>query len=94
MGGEGSMSYANQSLKQNRALLKRRCFKDIRNLYLRNSGKTKIEFKKVSSEELALIKERIRKQYRKKAQREIIVLIFSVFFTLAFIYFLYWLIFK
>jgi len=51
MGGEGSMSAANLSLKQNRTLLKRNSFKGGTNLYLQSSGKTKIEFKKVSPEE-------------------------------------------
>lgn len=50
MGVEGSMSSANLSLKQNRAFLKRNSFKGGTDLYLQNSGKTKLEFKKVSPE--------------------------------------------
>jgi hypothetical protein len=91
MGGEGSMSSANQSLKYNRALLKRQKFKDIRNLYLQSSGKTKLEFKQVSPEELVLIKERIRIQHKKKVKREIIIFIFSIVVTIAFFYFMNWL---
>lgn len=94
MGGEGSMSAANQSLKQNRALLKRRSFKDIRNLYLQSSGKTKLEFKKVSSEELTLIKDRIRKQHKKKVKQEMIILGFSIVVTFIFFYFINWLFIK
>ena len=91
MGGEGSMSIANQSLKYNRGLLKRQKFKDIRNLYLQSSGKTKLEFKQVSPEELVLIKERIRTQHKKKVKREMIIFIFSIVVTITFFYFMNWL---
>lgn len=91
MGGEGSMSSANQSLKYNRGLLKRQKFKDIRNLYLQSSGKTKLEFKQVSPEELVLIKERIRTQHKKKVKREMIIFIFSIVVTITFFYFMNWL---
>ena len=67
MGGEGSMSNAIVSLKENRALLKKRKFMDIRMFIYETSGKTELEFKKISAEELNLIKVAI----RKKAKNEL-----------------------
>lgn len=88
MGGEGSMSSANLSLKQNRGFLKRNSFKGGTDLYLQNSGNTKLEFKKVSPEELELIKEKIRKQHKENTKKEIIVFVVTIFLTIAIVYYL------
>lgn len=94
MGGEGSMSHAIQSLKQNRSLLKKsRSFKELRNSYVKLSGDTKIDFKKVSPEEMALIRVKIEAQYQKDLRMEIVRYLVSVVLTLALLYFLYWWIF-
>ncbi|WP_411029630.1 hypothetical protein [Spongiimicrobium sp. 3-5] len=90
MGGEGSMASAILSLKQNRALLRKRSFKEVRDLYLQGSEKTKIDFKKVSPEELALIKQRIRRQHRKSVKQDIIITLVSIALSLGLIYFIFW----
>ncbi len=83
MGGEGSMASAIQTLRQNRALLKKRKFKNIKDLLYESSGKTELEFKQVSKEELFRIKQKIRKQQKQIAQIELGILIAS--FVLAFV---------
>ena len=60
MGGEGSMSSAITSLRNNRSLLKKRKFKDAKGLIINKSGKTELEFKSVTPEELERIKNQIR----------------------------------
>jgi len=92
MGGEGSMASAILSLKQNRALLKRRNIRELKDLLYEKSGKTELEFKKVSPKELALIKEKIRKQARKAARHEIIIYFISfalMLLVLLGVYFLF-----
>jgi len=79
-------------VKSNRSLLQRRKFKDVKNLFIKSSGKTVLEFKKVSTEELETIKASIRKQAKKDGQREItiyclsflIIAIFLMFFILSY----------
>ena len=88
-GGAGHMLHAITSLKLNRALLKKRKLKDIKDLMLENSGKTELEFKKVSSEEMVQIKTDIREQLRKNARREILVYVLSAVCTLGIFYGLY-----
>ncbi|WP_430966361.1 hypothetical protein [Spongiimicrobium sp. 2-473A-2-J] len=94
MGGEGSMAHAIQSLKQNRSLLKKsRSFKELRNSYLKWSGDTQLKFKEVSPEEMALIRLKIREQYKKDVRTEIIIYLISILLALGILYFLYWWIF-
>ena len=81
MGGEGSMASAILSLKQNRALLKKRNIRELKGLLYEKSGKTELEFKKVSSVELAKIKEDIRKEAKINARNNVIFYLVS--FTLA-----------
>ena len=66
MGGEGSMSSAITSLRNNRSLLKKRKFKDVKYHLINKSGKTKLEFKKVAPEELENIKNQIRIETKKR----------------------------
>lgn len=78
-------------VRANRALVKKRKFKDIKQLLLETSGKTEVEFKQVSAEELARIKTEIRLKAYRKAQWEITiyglcVLILMVLFSFLFIY--------
>ncbi|MCF6296249.1 MAG: hypothetical protein L3J25_11255 [Flavobacteriaceae bacterium] len=87
MGGEGSMSSAIVSLKNNRALLGRRKFKTVKNLIISKSGLTELEFKKVSPYKLEKIKQQIRLEARKRAKRNnLIFLIWLVSFGLILIY--------
>lgn len=89
MGGEGSMSSAILSLKQNRALLKKRNVRELKNLLREKSGKTKLEFKKVTAEELEKIKNEIRKEARIHARNQIILYLVSFFCTIIIIYLIY-----
>ncbi|MFK7811250.1 MAG: hypothetical protein AB8B59_02075 [Maribacter sp.] len=57
----------------NRTLLKKRKFKDIKKLVLKTTGKTYSQFKEVSPDELEEIKNKIRKEAEKSARREIII---------------------
>ena len=75
MGGEGSMAHANQSLKLNRSLLKKRNFRDRKDLMRSQSGKTIVEFDKIAPEELARIKSEIRLRAKKRQRKIIIVYI-------------------
>ena len=71
MGGEGSMMHAIKSLKENRALLKRRKIRELKDVLAENQ-KTGIdlEFKQVSPSELLRIKRNIRRKARERRQRE------------------------
>ncbi len=89
MGGEGSMSHANQSLKQNRALLRKANYRKLKELYLHESGKIDLEFKEVSPEQLADIKNKIRLQHKLNARRDFIVTLVTIFLTALSLYFLY-----
>jgi len=89
MGGEGSMSYAINSLKQNRALLRKRNIKELRDLLLENSGKTELAFKEISPEELAKIKDKIRAQAKKDARQNLLISIGCFIATLTILYFTY-----
>lgn len=60
-------------IRNNRYLLKKPKFKDIKRLVIEFSGKTELEFKQVSAKELARIKESIRKEAKKTKQREIAI---------------------
>lgn len=86
MGGEGSMLHALKSLKNNRALLKKRKSRSQNELLLDATGKTKVEFKEVEPEELERIKSEIRKEARKSKIRELIIciLVFGIILTWLF----------
>jgi len=75
MGGEGSMSSAITSLRNNRSLLKKRKFKTAKDLLIHKSGKTKLEFKKVSQEELHKIKNQIRNEAKRQNDNKSIVFV-------------------
>ena len=70
MGGEGSMAHAVVSSRENRKLLKRRKYKDVKSLLQSYSGKTALEFKKVTPEELKKIKADIRLNAKKEAKKQ------------------------
>ena len=84
----GSASQPMLVIKANRALLKKRKFKDIKDLLLENSGKTELEFKQVSAEEMAIIKADIRKKAKKAYELEIITYFICTFIVLSFFYWL------
>ncbi len=90
MGGEGSMAYAIKSLKQNRALLKKRKFKDIKDLLRYETENTQVNFKKVSPTELFKIKQKIRKEA--KQQKRVLAFIYaiSILLSIVFIFFIFW----
>lgn len=90
MGGEGSMSNAIVSLKQNRALLKRRKLRDIRDLIYVKSGKTELEFKKISAQELSVIKAAIRKEAKKAVRLEIAIYAISILLAFLIGYLIYY----
>ncbi|WP_298757133.1 hypothetical protein [uncultured Psychroserpens sp.] len=71
MGGEGSMSSAIVSLKNNRSLLKKRRYKKAKGLLLSESQKQKVDIKKVCKAELDEIKHRIRIKAKEKAKRNL-----------------------
>ncbi len=89
MGGEGSMASAILSLKQNRALLKKRNVRGLKELLYEKSGKTELEFKKISTQELARIKNEIRQEARANARKEILVYLISFVLVGVIIYLLY-----
>ncbi|NJB69718.1 hypothetical protein GGR42_000180 [Saonia flava] len=91
MGGEGSMSHAITSLRENRALLrKRRTFKEIREYYANLSGKTRLDFKNVSPEELLIIRNKIIEKAKKDKKKEILISIVALGLVSLFIYLVYW----
>jgi hypothetical protein len=75
MGGEGSMSSAITSLKNNRSLLKKRKIKTAKDLLTHKSGRTKLEFKKMSQEELQKIKNQIRNEAKRRNDNKSIVFV-------------------
>ena len=83
MGGEGSMSSANVSLKNNRSLLRKQRYIKAKGLLLSESQKNQIDFKKVSKEELKEIKQRIRFRAKQKARNEIILNFILVLIIIA-----------
>jgi len=92
MGGGGSMSLASASLKYNRSLIGKRKFKNAKDLIINKSGKTKLEFKEVSSLELAKIKRQIRQDARKKVKRTIIAYVCASIIAVSIFAFLFYLI--
>lgn len=68
--GAGSMAGAIQNLKTNRALLKKRKFKNLRKQLQESSGKIDLKLKKVTPQELFCIKQKIRKRHRRDSRIE------------------------
>ncbi len=91
MGGEGSMSSAILTLRQNRAMLKKRNIRELRDLYYETSGKTELEFKEISKLELFRIKKEIRKRARQDARRTALIYVLSFVLAIGVLYTLYWL---
>jgi hypothetical protein len=87
MGGEGSMAHAVVSSRENRKLLKRRKFKETKALMKFHSGKTALEFKKISPEELEQIKIDIRLRAKKAARKLTLIYILSSLLILILILF-------
>ncbi len=83
MGGEGSMMASNQSLKDNRAQLKRKGKGGLEGSY---AGIELKEFPKASEEQLLEIKERIQRENKRNRSKQIILLI--TFITLILLIFL------
>ena len=84
------MSSAITSLRNNRSLLKKRKFKDAKGLIINKSGKTELEFKSVTPEELERIKNQIRIEAKKRNNRKSIVfVILFISLGLMFYYFLF-----
>lgn len=87
MGGGGFAADGVNSMRNNRLLRKKRKFKDIKDLVIEDSGKTELEFKQISSEELAVLKTNIRKRAKKEAEKEITI--FGVCFLIVVILLVY-----
>ncbi|CAM3505050.1 hypothetical protein ZORO111903_17375 [Zobellia roscoffensis] len=92
MAGEGFMAHAITSLRTNRALLKKRNFKDLKDLCKEGTGKTELEFKKLSPREWDILKNQIRSQHKNNLRFETMIYILSVVISLLILYCLYWLI--
>ncbi|NAY93504.1 hypothetical protein GTQ34_16475 [Muricauda sp. JGD-17] len=91
MGGEGSMLGAIVSLKNNRSQLKKRKIRELKDVLYEVSGKTELEFKQLSHEEIEVIKANIREQSRKDAKWELLVYLLALAFTVVIIWFFIWL---
>lgn len=85
----GSASQPMLVVKYNRALLKKRSVKELKDLVREASGKTELEFKKITPTEMAVVKQKIREQHRKNIRHEIILYLISGVLTLLVIYLLY-----
>ena len=88
MGGEGSMAHAVVSSRENRKLLKRRKFKETKALMKYHSGKTELEFKQISPQELEGIKTDIRLRAKKAAKKLTIIYILTFLVVIILIFFL------
>ena len=60
-------------VRGNRNLLKKKKFKDVKKIVLKNTNKTEGTFKEVSKEELKKIKAKIRKKAKRDAIHEILI---------------------
>jgi hypothetical protein len=87
MGGEGSMAHAAVSIRENRKLLKRRKFRETKALMKFHSGKTELEFRQVSPQELERIKIDIRLRAKKAARK--LTLIYALTFLILLILILF-----
>lgn len=83
MGGEGSMMAANQSLKTNRAQLKRRSKSALEGSY---AGIELKEFPKASEEQILEIREKIQRENRRSKIRQLVFLV--IFITTILLLFL------
>ena len=81
MGGEGSMSHALHTLRQNRALLKKRKVKTKGDVY-GNTKKTKITLKKSTPHDMKIIRQKI-KGY-KREDRAVLLISWAVLLLLFF----------
>lgn len=91
MGGEGSMSAANASLKYNRSQLRKNKRNNVQSLYEPKYSKEKLEFIKVSPEELRIVKEDIRKKLKHQRKRTFII---TILIALVILSGIVWFIFK
>ncbi len=82
----GSASQPMLVIKYNRALLKKRKIKELKELVRKTSGKTALEFKKITPEEMAIVNEKIRAQHRKNIRNRFTIYIISTLLTLALIF--------
>ncbi len=85
----GSASQPMLVIKFNRALLKKRKLKDIKKLVLETSGKTELEFKKISPKELERIKMEIRAKAKKEAQVQSFIYLGCTIVVLGLFYWLF-----
>ena len=90
MGGEGVIAGAMASIKNNRALLKKRKIREIKDLLYEASGRTALEFREVSPAELNRIKMEIRKQARKAILYELLAYVCAFVLACLIIWFLIW----
>lgn len=90
MSSAGTIAAAITSLRENRALLKKRKLKDLKTLLYETSGKTELEFKQVSAKELFRIKMEIRRKAKHAARVETGVYIACTIVTLSFFYWLFY----
>lgn len=60
-------------IRFNRSLLQRRKFKDVKSLLVKTSGKTELEFKQISIQDLVVIKSKIRADAKKVAKGDILI---------------------
>lgn len=86
----GFASSAVKSLRANRALLKKRSFKEIRDDYIKFSGETEVEFKEISEFEKKKIRDKIIAQSIKDQRQEILIYALSLVLSIFLIYFVYW----
>ncbi|MBU2946226.1 hypothetical protein [Zobellia uliginosa] len=90
MAGEGFMAHAITSLRTNRALLKKRNYKDLKELCQNGTGKTEVEFKKLNAREWAILKQKIRIQHKNNRQTETMIYVLSLALTFIIIFYIYW----
>lgn len=89
MSSTGTIAAAITSLRENRALLKKRKLKDLKTLLYETSGKTEVEFKQVFAQELFQIKMEIRRKAKQAAKVETAIYIGCTIVTLSFLYWLF-----
>ncbi|MEL0643874.1 hypothetical protein V6251_05740 [Olleya sp. Ti.3.14] len=77
MGGEGSMMAANQSLKSNRNMLAKRKEKSFS--FVSNSKeKTKYNLPKASDKDIALLRNKLKKEHKVRRVKQIVLLIITL----------------
>ncbi|MDG1573321.1 hypothetical protein OZ410_13410 [Robiginitalea sp. M366] len=90
MGGEGSMTWAITSFKNNRALLKKRKIRELKDVLYEVSGKTAVEFREISPLELQRVKAKIRCRARRAVYYEIMAYVGGVVGAALIIGFVWW----